>query len=84
MAYTPELSYGNSCVLRRIAWSLGKPMTYTMQWVFEELARTLNSEEICKACKKIHQSAVHVHSIVNDNMWRGSLPSLIIRPEVIK
>ena len=51
MAYTPKLSYGNSCVLRRIAWSLGKPMTYAIDWAIEELANHLDADEICKTCK---------------------------------
>jgi len=51
MAYTPELSYENSCALRRIAWFLKKPMPSTMEWCFTELAKHLPAEEICKACK---------------------------------
>ncbi len=51
MAYTPELSYANSCVLRRIAWSLNKPMTFAIDWVIEELVKHLDADEICKSCK---------------------------------
>ena len=51
MAYTPELTYENSCILRRIAWSMDKPMTYAIQWAFGELAKHLDSEKICKACQ---------------------------------
>ena len=51
MAYTPKLSYVNSCVLRRIAWSLNKPMTYAIDWVFEELVKHMDSVKICKSCK---------------------------------
>ena len=51
MAYTPELSFEKSCVLRRIAWHLGKPMTHAIEWAFDELAKHLDAQEICKACK---------------------------------
>jgi hypothetical protein len=33
MASTPELSYENSCNLRRLAWFLGRPMTETLETV---------------------------------------------------
>jgi len=51
MAYTPELSFEKSCVLRRIAWHLGKPMTHAIEWAFDELVKNLDAQAICKACK---------------------------------
>ena len=51
MAYTPELSYKNSCNLRRLAWSLGKPMTQTLEIVVEEYAKTKEAEQVCISCK---------------------------------
>ena len=51
MAYTPELSYENSCALRRIAWHLGKPMTYALEWCFKELPKHLDAKAICQTCK---------------------------------
>ena len=51
MAYTPELSYENSCVLRRIAWSLKEPMPFAINWSIEELASHLDADEICRTCK---------------------------------
>lgn len=51
MAYTPELSYENSCALRRIAWMLGKPMTFAMDWCFKELTKNLDAKAICQTCK---------------------------------
>jgi hypothetical protein len=51
MAYTPELSYENSCNLRRIAWSFNKPMTQTLEIVVEEYAKAKEAELICKCCK---------------------------------
>jgi len=37
MAYTPELSYEDSCTLRRIAWALG--------------GTALDSTKVCAACR---------------------------------
>lgn len=51
MAYTPELTYENSSALRRIAWMLGKPMTYAHDWCFKELTKHLDAKAICQACK---------------------------------
>ena len=62
MAYTPELSYANSCVLRRIAWSLKEPMTVAIDWAIEELASHLDADEICRTCKdtlKCHTCLFH-------------------------
>lgn len=51
MAYTPELSDENSASLRRIAWMLGKPMTFAMDWCFKEVTKSLDAKAICQACK---------------------------------
>jgi hypothetical protein len=51
MAYTPELSYEASCTLRRLSWSLNKPMTKTMEWIFTDLIKFIPSQAICEACK---------------------------------
>ena len=51
MAYTPELSYGASCTLRRLSWSLNKPMTKTLEWIFTELVKFIPAAAICEACK---------------------------------
>ena len=51
MAYTPELSYEASCTLRRLSWSLNKPMTKTMEWIFTDLIKFIPSRAICEACK---------------------------------
>ncbi len=51
MAYTPQLTYEESGTLRRIAWSLNKPMTKTMKWIFTDLVRFIPPEAICEACK---------------------------------
>jgi hypothetical protein len=51
MAYTPELSYKASSTLRRVAWSLNKPMTETMEWILTDLVKFIPSGAICEACK---------------------------------
>ena len=51
MSYTPELSYEASCTLRRISWSLNKPMTKTLEWIFSDLVKFIPSQAICEACK---------------------------------
>lgn len=51
MAYTPELSEEASGTLRRIAWSLNKPMTTTLEWVFTDLIKFIPAGAICEACK---------------------------------
>jgi len=51
MAYTPELSYRSSCILRRIAWALNIPMTKTLERIFEHLPEILDWEKICEGCR---------------------------------
>lgn len=51
MAYTPELSQDYSGALRRIAWAIDLPMTTTLEEVIFQIAREVNHEVICKACK---------------------------------
>jgi recombinational DNA repair protein RecR len=51
MAYTPELSMKLSCTLRRIAWSLGVPMTKAIERVFEHLPQIQDRDKVCIACR---------------------------------
>ena len=51
MAYTPELTYQDSCTLRRIAWALEMPMTKAMDKVFEYLPKILDREKVCEGCR---------------------------------
>ena len=51
MAYTPELTYEASSTLRRIAWSLNKPMTKSLEWILTDLVKIIPSGAICEACK---------------------------------
>jgi len=51
MAYTPELSKKSSSMLRRIAWAVEKPMTKTLEEIFEHLPRFIKKEEVCNKCR---------------------------------
>lgn len=51
MAYTPELSQHHSRTLRRIAWALNLPMTKTIEYVFEFVAKNLDSKKVCDGCR---------------------------------
>jgi len=51
MAYTPELTESASATLRRIAWSLGKPMTQTMNAIFEKIPNLMDRDKICETCR---------------------------------
>ena len=51
MAYTPALTYQDSCTLRRIAWALNLPMTKAMKKVFEYLPKILDREKVCQGCR---------------------------------
>ena len=50
MAYTPELSQEGSSTLRRLAWSLNKPMTQTLEIIVEEYSKSKEPEFICISC----------------------------------
>ena len=51
MAYTPKLSYEDSCTLRRIAWALDMPMTKTMAHIFEFLPAKIDAKMVCEKCR---------------------------------
>ena len=51
MAYTPELTYQDSCTLKRIAWALNLPMTRAMKKVFEYLPNILDRKLVCEGCR---------------------------------
>ena len=75
MAYTPELSYENSCNLRRLAWFLNKPMTSTLETLIE--LRSVRMAEInpgevgglddppwrCNKVKKDQERVASIHSL---------------------
>jgi hypothetical protein len=52
MAYTPELSYKESALLRRAAWALGIPMTKCMTRVMETVADIITPTVVCRECKR--------------------------------
>jgi len=51
MAYTPELSYEQSCTLRRIAWALGMPMTKAIVEVLDYVCKAVDRKMVCDACR---------------------------------
>ena len=51
MAYTPELSYVQSCTLRSIAWALDIPMTKAMDAVFEYIGNIIDHSLVCESCR---------------------------------
>jgi hypothetical protein len=51
MAYTPQLSYRESCTLRRIAWHLGLPMTKALSAVLQAAAERFSPREVCETCR---------------------------------
>ena len=51
MAYTPELSMESSRIIRRIAWSLDKPMTQTMEILVKNITMFIDRKKICSKCK---------------------------------
>ena len=51
MAYTPELSQRHSGTLRRLAWAAGKPMTKTLEQLFDFIGEKVDSLKICDACR---------------------------------
>lgn len=65
MAYTPELTYQDSCTLKRIAWALNLPMTRAMKKVFEYLPNILDRKLVCDGCRdktKCHECRFNPHN----------------------
>jgi len=70
MAYTPELSMESSRILRRIAWSLEKPMTQTMEIVVKNITMSIDRKKVCSKCRdnSICQECIfsaHNHKVSN-------------------
>jgi len=51
MAYTPKMTMKSSCMLRRISWALGVPMTKGIEYVFDYLPKVLDTRKVCQACR---------------------------------
>ena len=66
MAYTPELADQTSSTLRRIAWSLNRPMTKTMEWIFTDLVKFIPSGAIARRAKT-KRNARNVHLTRKEN-----------------
>ena len=50
-AYTPPLTLLMSATLRRIAWSINKPMTITIVLIIKAVLTLLDKTLICPKCK---------------------------------
>ena len=51
MPYTPELNTESCCILSRLAWAAGLPMTSVINQVFEVIPEIVDKEFVCAACK---------------------------------
>ena len=51
MAYTPELSQKHSCTLRRVAWAMGKPMTSSLELIFDWIGEAVDPKKVCESCR---------------------------------
>lgn len=51
MAYTPELSQKHSCTLRRVAWAMGKPMTRSLELIFDWIGEAVDPKKIYESCR---------------------------------
>jgi hypothetical protein len=51
MAYTPELCMEDSAALRRIAWSIGLPMTKALSRIVGLAVHKRDFYKICDKCK---------------------------------
>jgi hypothetical protein len=51
LGYTPELTDYHARTLRRIAWALGRPMTKTIEVIFDSLDLIIDPQKVCEKCK---------------------------------
>jgi hypothetical protein len=51
MAYTPELSYKSSGMLRRVAWAANAPMTRVMEDLIRLIPIIFDADKVCAACR---------------------------------
>ncbi len=49
--YSPQLSYMGAVSIRRLAWYLHKPMTFTLDYIIKNLPYHIDSEKVCESCK---------------------------------
>ena len=69
MAYTPELSKRSSSTLRRIAWALERPMTETMEMIFDSMPHMLDQDKICAMCKDRSQCKACIFNKERRKPW---------------
>ena len=50
-AYTPQFSAQTSAAIKRLAWSMGKPMTKAVEQLAMALPAIIDPSKICLACK---------------------------------
>jgi hypothetical protein len=73
MAYTPELSLEGSQTLRRIAWSLDKPMTETIEIVVKNITMFIDSKKVCAKCKDKSLCSSCIFSDQNHRVCKKSI-----------
>ncbi|WP_461257352.1 hypothetical protein [Treponema sp. R80B11-R83G3] len=49
--YTPKFSAETSNIIRRLAWSINKPMTKTVEMLVMALPAIIDPTKICLSCK---------------------------------
>lgn len=64
MAYTPELSQKHSCTLRRVAWAMGKPMTRSLEMIFDWIGEAVDPKKVCESCR---DRSLCQHCVFNRN-----------------
>jgi len=69
MAYTPELSQRHSSTLRRLAWAFGKPMTKTLESIFDWIGEKVDYRKVCESCR---DKSLCVECVFNRNNYRGA------------
>lgn len=72
MAYTPQLSYRESCTLRRIAWHLGLPMTKALSAVLQSAAERFSHGALCETCRDHTRCSDCVFNIESSDNERRS------------
>jgi hypothetical protein len=58
MPYTPELDKNAVCSLRRLAWSIKKPMSKTLEEALLIRSDIANRSKVCAACKDQSKCAI--------------------------
>jgi len=51
MVYSPRFSAETSAIIKRLAWSMGKPMTKAVEQLVMALPAIVDPAKICLACQ---------------------------------